>query len=95
MTPPPELVEELKDKKERVKKRLVESESDKEESNQYKEKRKVRITQEDQPEQSVTFRYLGLYSVGEGGGFNFHNDIFFWKDFPRSAGKTILVKIYG
>ena len=43
MTPPPELVEELKDKKERVKKRLVESESDKEESNQYKEKRKVRI----------------------------------------------------
>ena len=41
MTPTPELMEELKDKKERVKKRLVESESEKEESIQHKEKRKV------------------------------------------------------
>ena len=41
VTPTPELMEELKDKKERVKKRLVESESEKEESIQHKEKRKV------------------------------------------------------
>lgn len=43
LTPAPGLLEELQDKKDRVKKRLMETDSDKEDRPEYKEKRKVGI----------------------------------------------------